>query len=84
MTSRETIPVFVNGARLAVPRGATVLDAVRASDATLAQQMESGALVATDSRGLPLSGDAPLAAGAIVRLVSPRTRVAEAAPGAGG
>ena len=68
----DAVRVFVNAAGLDVPRGATALDAVRAWKAAEAEAVAAGARVITDSRGLPLSGDAVLAAGAILRTISNR------------
>jgi len=72
MTDR--LVVFVNGARLDVSSPATALDAVHAWSADAARDVEQGARSLTDSRGLPLPADAPLHAGAIVRVVSARER----------
>lgn len=75
----RTIPVFVNAARVDVRDDATALEAVRAFDAEAAVEVERGTRLVTDSRGLPVAADAPVAAGSIFRLVSARER--DAAPG---
>ncbi len=72
MTSMLT--VFVNGARVEVPVGATVLDAVAASDAAAAEAVRAGARAVADSRGLPVAADAVLSGGFVMRLVSARAR----------
>ncbi len=72
MTEPEMLRVFVNGTALSVAHGATVLDAVRAFDAKEADEVAAGTRAATDSRGLPVAGDAPLSGGAVLRIVSAR------------
>ena len=62
------VPVYVNGARVEVPEGAPVLEAVRAWDAGAAAEVSAGARALSDSRGLPLDPSAVGAAGAIVRV----------------
>jgi hypothetical protein len=69
-----TVPVYVNGARVEVPAGAPVLDAVRAWDADAAREVVSGARPLSDSRGLPLDPATPGAAGTIVRVGQARER----------
>lgn len=64
--------VFVNGVGLDVPSGATALDAVRGWDPSAADAVARGASVITDSRGLPLSADAPIRAGSIFRVIPAR------------
>jgi hypothetical protein len=66
------VPVFVNGARVEVPADAPVLDAVRRWDAEAARDVEAGRRGLTDGRGLPCDPSAPLAAGAIVRVLRAR------------
>jgi hypothetical protein len=70
--SPDPVLVFVNARRLELPAGATVLDAVRAWSADAARDVEAGARVVTDSRGLPTAADAPVYAGAIFRLTTAR------------
>jgi len=66
--------VFVNGARVDLAAPAAALDAVRAWDANAAAAVAQGSRVLTDSRGLALPPDAPLYAGAILRVVPARDR----------
>ena len=66
--------VFVNGRGLDVAPGATVLDAVRAFDASEADAVTRGERVVTDSRGLPTDSAGPIQSGAILRLVPKRER----------
>jgi hypothetical protein len=70
----DAIRAYVNGRGVDVPPGATAIDAVRAWDATVADQVSSGERALTDSRGLPLDPGAPLVAGSILRIVSGRRR----------
>lgn len=64
--------VYVNAAGVTVPAGATALDAVRAHDPSLADAVEAGSRVITDSRGLPIERSEKAYAGAIYRLASAR------------
>jgi hypothetical protein len=63
----EDVPVYVDGRGTRVPPGSTALDAVRAVDADEAVRVAAGARVITDSRGLPISADSVVYAGAIYR-----------------
>ena len=66
--------VYVNSTGLDVPPGATVLDAVRAWNATAADEVATGDRVVADSRGLPASPDTPVHGGAIFRVLPARRR----------
>jgi hypothetical protein len=68
----RTIRVFVNAAGIEVPEGGTAIDAVRAWNAEAADEVGAGKRLITDSRGLPIGGDAPMSAGSILRLVANR------------
>lgn len=72
MTEPATLRVFVNGSALSLERGGTVLDAVRALDPNEAAAVAAGTRAVTDSRGLAVAPDAPLAGGAVLRIVSAR------------
>ncbi len=74
----DTIRVFVNGAGVDVPRGATALDAVRAADAAAADAVQRGTQLVTDSRGLPTDAAQTVHAGAIFRLIPKRDRAGAA------
>ena len=65
----ESISVFVNGTVLHLPQGTDVAAAVRALDHALERQIANGSAYVTDARGLEISGDEPLAGGAILRVV---------------
>jgi hypothetical protein len=68
------ISVFVNAHRLEVSADSTALDAVRAWNAEAAREVEEGARVVLDSRGLPIPADSRVYGGAIFRLISARGR----------
>jgi hypothetical protein len=70
--------VFVNGKGVDVAEGATAMDAVRASDASAADDVARGAQLITDSRGLPVDNATTIQAGAIFRLVPKRARAQDA------
>lgn len=76
--SPDPVVVFINTQRLEVPAGTRVLDAVRAWNADAARDVEAGARVVTDSRGLPTATDTPVYAGAIFRLTTARGARADA------
>jgi hypothetical protein len=65
----ESISVFVNGSVLSLPVGTDVAGAVRALDSVLERQVLDGSAYVTDGRGIEISSGAPLAAGAILRVV---------------
>jgi hypothetical protein len=77
VTEPTTLRAFVNGKAVDVPRGATLLDAVRAADAALADGVSSGTRAIADSRGLVVPPDGPVAAGTVLRVVSARARRAD-------
>lgn len=66
--------VYVNSTGLDVPDGATALDAVRAWNATAADEVAIGERVIADSRGLPAAPDTPAHGGAIYRVLPARRR----------
>jgi hypothetical protein len=66
--------VYVNSTGLDVPPGATALDAVRAWNATAADEVAIGERVIADSRGLPAAPDSPAHGGAIFRVLPARRR----------
>ena len=69
-----TVRVFVDERGIEVIRGASVLDAVRALDPSLADAVIAGHRLVTDSRGLPTDTQAPTHAGAIYRILPSRRR----------
>jgi hypothetical protein len=66
--------VYVNSTGLDLPPGSTALDAVRAWNATAADEVALGERLIADSRGLQTSPDAPLHGGAIFRVLPARRR----------
>jgi hypothetical protein len=70
----DSIRAYVNGRGVDVPAGASALDAVRAFDPAIAEQVVAGDRALTDSRGLPLETSAVLSGGSIIRIVSGRRR----------
>lgn len=69
---------FVNGVRVELPAGATVLDAVTAADPAAAEAVRAGTRAVADSRGLPVAPDAAVTGGFVMRLVSARARAGDA------
>jgi len=74
----DTVRVYVNARPVEAPSGGTALDAVRALDATIADQVSYGASAITDSRGIPIDASTPLITGAIYRVVRARQAGADA------
>ena len=72
------IPVFVNGRFVSVPAGTDVLGAVARLDAELGEKLTRSEAYATDGRGIQLAPDAPLEAGAILRVLARRRDDADA------
>ena len=70
----ETVRVFVNGQGYDATAGGTALDAVALHAAAAAERVRAGALLVTDSRGLPIPADTPLYNGAVLRLIPNRER----------
>ncbi len=64
----DAIPVFVNGHRVMLPRGGTAAMAVAQDDPALAAGADTASVNITDARGLPVSPDAVLVSGAILRV----------------
>jgi len=74
----ESMSVFVNGSLLNLPQGADVAAAVRAFDPALDSRIAEGSAYVTDGRGIEISSAAPLAGGAILRIVVRSRRGANA------
>ena len=70
----DTRRVFVNGVGFDLPSGGTALDAVALHDADEARAVREGAVLVTDSRGLPIDAEAPMFNGAVLRLIPNRGR----------
>ena len=69
-----TVRVFVNGSGYDAAAGGMALDAVALHSPRDAEGVRAGALLITDSRGLPVPADTPLHAGSVLRLVPNRER----------
>jgi hypothetical protein len=69
-----TVRVFVDGRGVDAPMGGTALDAVEVQSPAQASSLRAGALLVTDSRGLPVPADTPLFNGAVFRLIPNRGR----------
>jgi hypothetical protein len=65
----DTIRIFINATPVDVPAGCDVAHAVRAFDPELERQVATGSAFVTDGRGLEMDSGAPLAWGAILRVV---------------
>jgi hypothetical protein len=74
----NTIRVFVNGGVVDLPAGAAAGEAVRTFDASLGERIAAGAAYVTDARGIEIDPAEPLANGAILRVVVPAHRRADA------
>jgi hypothetical protein len=68
----DALIVFVNGATVKLPSGATVLDAVAAHDAAAAAEVRAGTRAVADSRGIVVDPASTLTGGFVMRLVSAR------------
>lgn len=79
MAEPERLRAFVNGSAVEVDRGATLIDAVRAADAALADAIAAGTRAVADSRGLVVDHALPVTGGAVLRVVSAGARRAETA-----
>lgn len=77
MTGPESLRAFVNGAGVMVPRGATLLDAVRIADPAAADAVANGTRAVADSRGLVVDPGQPVTGGAVLRVVSARAKRAD-------
>jgi hypothetical protein len=69
--------IFVNARVHDVEPGTDVRGGVRAHDAALEARVAAGTAYVTDARGIALAPDAPLAEGAILRVVLSARRPAE-------
>ena len=63
------VRVFVNATPVEVEPGSDVRAALHATDPAMEAGAAAGAALVTDARGIALPLDAPLAAGAILRVV---------------
>ena len=65
----SAVTVFVNERPISVPAGSDVAAAVAVFDPVLAERLRGGEGHVTDARGIEISGDTIVRAGAILRVV---------------
>ncbi|HET8771486.1 MAG TPA: hypothetical protein VFM71_10940 [Gemmatimonadaceae bacterium] len=70
--STAHVVAFVNGARVEVPSGTTVVDAVAVADAGAAAAVRAGTMSVVDSRGIAVAADHVVSGGYVMRLVPVR------------
>ena len=75
-----TIRVFVYAGVVDLPANANVVQAVRTFDPELESKLVSGVAYVTDGRGIEIDPAAPLASGAILRVVVRARRGPDADP----
>jgi hypothetical protein len=78
MSDAATVRVYVNGHGVDAPTTGSAVDAVRAWDATVAEEISAGRRALADSRGLPIAPTAAVFNGLILRVVSNRASRGEA------
>ncbi len=71
MTGPEPATIFINERVFRVRPGVTAAEAVAQLDPDLPAALRAGTAYLTDARGLRLSGEEPVASGAIIRIVRP-------------
>jgi len=77
-SAADPITIFINETLLRVRPGLAAEEAAALYDPALADALRRGSAYLTDGRGLRLSGDDPVSAGAIIRVIrSARTRQEE-------
>jgi hypothetical protein len=64
----DSIPVFVNGRRVMLPKGGTAAMAVAQDVSASASRPDQTGVTITDARGLPVSPETVLVSGAILRV----------------
>jgi len=64
----DSIPVFVNGRRVMLPRGGTAFMAAAQDDPAFASRTDQAGVTITDARGLAVSPGTVLVSGAILRV----------------
>lgn len=78
MSVPSDVRAYVNERGVSVPHGSLAIDAVRALFPDQAAEILAGTMRLTDSRGLPVASDIPLAGGSIFRVVAVRERLEDA------
>lgn len=74
----DDIRIYLNERGVLLPPGATARDALRLGAPDVLPAAEAGTAVVTDGRGLPVSLDSALQAGAILRAAHSSRRPADA------
>lgn len=74
----DDIRIYLNERAVLLPHGATVRDALRLGVPAVLPAAEAGTAVVTDGRGLPVSLDTALEAGAILRAAHSSRRTVDA------
>lgn len=74
----EEIRIYLNARGVLLPRDATARDALRLGAPDVLHAAETGTAVVTDGRGLPVSLDTVLQAGAILRAARSSRRALDA------
>ena len=69
MTGPGPVTVFINEKLFRVRPGLAAAEAVAQYDPSLPELLRRGTAYLTDGRGIRLSGDAPISAGGIIRVV---------------
>ena len=72
----DSVRVYVNARPVTAPASGTALDAVRAFDSAMADQIVAGVRCITDSRGIPIDSSTALTTGAIFRVIYARAAAA--------
>ncbi|MGQ0641371.1 MAG: hypothetical protein ACT4P6_11480 [Gemmatimonadaceae bacterium] len=78
MSDEAKVRVYVNGHGVDAPVTGNAVDAVRAWDPAVAEEIAIGRRALADSRGLPLEPTTPVFNGLIMRVVSNRAGRGEA------
>ena len=68
----DSVRVYLNAHGVDVPKDATVLEAIRLTNAAEAARIDAGERAVTDSRGIAVAADTPVYMGAIYRTVHAR------------
>ncbi|MDZ4864846.1 MAG: hypothetical protein SGJ01_15565 [Gemmatimonadota bacterium] len=74
----DDIRIYLNERGVLLPPGTTARDALRLGAPDVLPAAEAGTAVVTDGRGLPVSLDTALQAGAILRAVHSSRRIVDA------
>ena len=70
----RVVRIYINETGLSVPRGSSILDALRMFDESHARAVDNGESRLVDSRGLDISGATIVNGGTILRVLPVRNR----------